>query len=118
MRAQRIKTGYEAGAALAVGGAFVFCCGLAGCQSGPELPMARASALVNGQITIGMSRKAVDVLLGIPHHIEANGTTEFLFYNVPWMMKPGTPGSNPIAIVDGKVAGTGLIYYYKNRAPN
>jgi hypothetical protein len=33
-------------------------------------------------------------------------------------MKAGSAGSNPIAIVDGKVAGTALIYYYKNGGPN
>ena len=77
-----------------------------------------ASALVNGQIHEGMSRAEVVSLLGAPHKIEKSDTTEFLFYNAPWVMKPGTAGSNPIAIVEGKVVGTGLIYYYKNRGPN
>jgi len=31
------------------------------------------------------------------------------------MMKPGSMGFNPIAISDGKVVGTGTVYYYKNR---
>ena len=34
------------------------------------------------------------------------------------IVKMGTAGSNPIAIIDGKVVGTSLIYYYKNRGSN
>ena len=67
--------------------------------------MNQASALVNGTIKVGMSRTDVVAWLGDPHRVETNGTMEFLFYNVPWMMKPGIITSNPIAIVDGKVAG-------------
>jgi hypothetical protein len=65
-----------------------------------------------------MSRADVETWLGTPHEIERSGNIEFLFYRAPWIMKMGTAGSDPIAIVDGKVVGTGLIYYYKNRAQN
>ena len=92
---------------------------LQGCQSGEtQLPMNRASALINGSIRVGMSRADVVSLLGSPHQIETSGNIEFLFYRAPFLMKAGTAGANPIAIVDGKVAGTGLIYYYKSRGPN
>jgi hypothetical protein len=90
-----------------------------GCQSGEkQLPMNRASALVNGSIRVDMSRADVVSLLGAPHQIETSGNIEFLFYSVPFVMNAGSAGSNPIAIVDGKVAGTALIYYYKNGGPN
>jgi hypothetical protein len=88
------------------------------CQEGAgQLPMNQASALVNGTIRVGMGRAEVVSLLGAPHQIEKSGSIEFLFYHAPPLMKAGTTGSNPIAIVEGKVIGTGLIYYYKNRAP-
>ena len=92
---------------------------LPGCESGEsQLPMTQASALVNGTIHLGMSRADVVSQLGPPHQIETSGVIEFLFYRTPPLMKAGTMGSNPIAIADGKVVGTGLIYYYKNRAPH
>ena len=112
MRAQRLKTGFHR-----AGLAFVLLATLAACQSGEkELPMNRASALTNGTIKVGMSRADVVVWLGTPHRIETNGSMEFLFYRSPWMMQWGTNGSNPIAIVDGKVVGTGATFYSNNRA--
>jgi hypothetical protein len=115
MRAQRIKASFcRTGMVLAV-----VLASLSACQSGErELPVNRASALVNGTIHVGMSRADVVAWLGEPYRIETNGSMEFLFYRAPWMMNWGTIGSNPIAIVDGKVAGAGSSFYSNNRAQN
>ena len=92
---------------------------LPGCESGEsQLPMTQASALVNGTIRLGMSSSRRRLPAWTSHQIETSGVIEFLFYRTPPLMKAGTMGSNPIAIADGKVVGTGLIYYYKNRAPH
>ena len=113
MRIQRLKMGLRAGCVLSL------LATLPACQSSEQsLPINRASALVNGTIRVGMSRADVETWLGHPHQTETSGNIEFLFYRSPMIMKIGTSGSNPIAIVDGKVVGTGLIYYYKNRSPN
>jgi hypothetical protein len=113
MRIERIRTGFRAGCVASL------LATLPACQSGEQsLPINRASALVNGTIRVGMSRADVEAWLGRPHQTETSGNIEFLFYRSPMIMKMGTAGSNPIAIVDGKVAGMGLIYYYKNRGPN
>src|SRR5260221_9906876 len=100
MCARRIKSGFRrAGVALALLAA------LPACQGGEEtLPTNRASALVNGTIQVGMSRADVKSWLGPPHRTEKSGSIDFLFYRAPLLMKMGTAGSNPIAIVDGKVA--------------
>jgi len=65
-----------------------------------------------------MSRDAVVTQLGDPHRIETNGKMEFLFYRAPWTMSWGTIGSNPIAVVDGKVVGMGSSFYSEHHASN
>jgi hypothetical protein len=90
---------------------------LTACQSSEKvLPVNVASALVNGSIHTGMSRAAVVAQLGDPHRIETNGKMEFLFYSAHWTMSWGTIGSNPIAVVDGKVVGMGSSFYSEHRA--
>ena len=92
---------------------------LSACQSSEKvLPVSAASALVNGSIQIGMSRADVVAQLGDPHRIETNGKMEFLFYSAPRTMSWGTIGSNPIAVVDGKVVGMGSSFYSEHRAAN
>jgi hypothetical protein len=92
---------------------------LSACQSSEKvLPVSAASALVNGSIHFGMSRAAVVAQLGDPHQIETNGKMGLLFYSAPWTMSWGTIGSNPIAVVDGKVVGMGSSFYLEHRAAN
>ena len=101
---------------------FALMTSLAACsQSGSgrdPLPMSRASALVNGAIRVGMSRADVIDKIGTPHRTETNGSMEFLFYDVIWMMKPTAGSANPIAIQGGKVVGTGASFYNENRGQN
>ena len=96
---------------------FAFLGALSACQSGEKaLPMNQASALVNGEIKIGMKRADVVGRLGEPSRVEKNGATEFLFYRTPWMMNWSIVGSNPIAILDDKVVGMGSAFYSDNHA--
>src|SRR5262245_39201443 len=84
---------------------------LVSCGSIPHASARQASRLVDGSITVGMSRSDVMRKLGQPNDARMVGDTEFLFYQTPWTFALMASQHNPIAIVDGKVAGFGQAYY-------
>lgn len=90
---------------------FALLAALSGCQSGPQMYMPQASALISGRVQVGTDRKTVIEQLGTPQRTEKYDATEFFFYNPPWQMALGAIGRLPIAIADGKVVGIGKSYY-------
>lgn len=80
-------------------------------QSTPYLSSRQASVLVDGSIKVGMSRADVIRRLGQPRGTEVVGEVEFLFYPTSWPFTLMASQHDPVAIVDGKVAGFGRTFY-------
>jgi hypothetical protein len=80
-------------------------------QSTPYLSSRQASVLVDGSIKVGMSRADVIRRLGRPRGTEVVGEVEFLFYPTSWPFTLIASQHDPVAIVDGKVAGFGRTFY-------
>ena len=64
-----------------------------------------------GQIHPGMTRQEVLAALGPPERQEIYGTTEFLIYSADGNTDAAQPNFIPVAIVDGRVTGTGRAFY-------
>ena len=64
-----------------------------------------------GQIHPGMTRQEVLAALGPPERQEIYGTTEFLIYSADGNTDTAQPNFIPVAIVDGRVTGTGRAFY-------
>jgi SmpA / OmlA family len=77
-----------------------------GCTDPAAIPVANLT-----QIHPGMTRQEVLAAMGPPHRQEIYGTTEFLIYSADG--NTDGPQSNliPVAIVDGRVTGTGRAFY-------
>jgi hypothetical protein len=80
-----------------------------GCTDPLANPVANLTQINPGQIHPGMTRQEVLAALGPPQRQEIYGTTEFLIYAAD-----GNTDSAqflPVAIVDGRVTGTGRAFY-------
>jgi hypothetical protein len=77
-----------------------------GCTGPAAIPVANLT-----QIHPGMTRQEVLAAMGPPQRQEIYGTTEFLIYSADGNAE--SPQSNliPVAIVDGRVTGTGRAFY-------
>ncbi len=81
------------------------------CPKRPYLSLREASALIDGSIKVGMNRPEVIRRLGRPKDTQIIGEAEFLFYPTSGVFALMASQHDPIAIVDGKVAGFGQAYY-------
>lgn len=79
---------------------------LQGCTGPAAIPVANPT-----QIHAGMTRQEVLAAMGPPQRQEIYGATEFLIYSADGNAE--SPQSNliPVAIVDGRVTGTGRAFY-------
>jgi hypothetical protein len=102
-RERRVRWGLHIAAILVVA------CSAGGCESLDVLSPQRSAALVN-KIQLGMSRTEVIDQLGQPQKLEAQGTTELLFYRTIWQVAEQAKFRSPIAIRDGVVVGFGSGY--------
>jgi hypothetical protein len=64
-----------------------------------------------GQIHPGMTRQEVLAALGPPGRQEIYGATEFLIYSTDGNTDTAQSNFIPVAIVDGRVTGTGRAFY-------
>jgi hypothetical protein len=77
-----------------------------GCTGPTALPVANLA-----QIHTGMSRQEVLAAMGPPQRQEIYGTTEFLIYSADGSADITQSNVIPVAIVDGRVTGTGRAFY-------
>ena len=94
----------------------VLTCALCGAlQSGCTDPGANSLANLTqihpGQIHPGMTRQEVLAAMGPPQRQEIYGTTEFLIYSADGSTDIAQANFIPVAIVDGRVTGTGRAFY-------
>jgi len=77
-----------------------------GCTSPGNMQNARLDS-----IRAGMTRDQVLEILGPPQRQERHGSTEFLIYSTDGTSPTALLDFTPIAIVDGRVTGTGRSLY-------
>jgi len=77
-----------------------------GCTDPAAIPVANLT-----QIHPGMTRQEVLGALGPPQRQEIYGTTEFLIYSADGKNDTALLNFIPVAIVDGRVTGTGRAFY-------
>jgi hypothetical protein len=93
-------------ARFAVRCAFVGCVVLNGCADATGLQADRLS-----RIAPGMAREQVVAIMGTPLRTEWHGSTEFLIYSADGTSNTALIDFTPIAIVEGRVTGTGRGLY-------
>jgi outer membrane protein assembly factor BamE (lipoprotein component of BamABCDE complex) len=88
-------------------------CGVlqSGCTDPAANPVANLTQINPGQIHPGMTRQEVLAALGPPQRQEIYGTTEFLIYSTDGNTDSAQSNFLPVAIVDGRVTGTGRAFY-------
>ena len=79
---------------------------LNGCTDPAAIPAVNLT-----QIHPGMTRQEVLAALGPPEGQEIYGTTEFLIYSAAGNTDTAQSNFIPVAIVDGRVTGTGRAFY-------
>ena len=79
-------------------------------QGGCAEPAAIQSEKLDA-VRVGMVRQEVLEILGPPQRQEIYGETEFLIYSTDGTSHTALIGFTPIAIVDGRVTGTGRSLY-------
>jgi hypothetical protein len=79
---------------------------LGACINPEESPASKLAS-----VQVGMTREEVVALLGAAQMIEHYGDTEFLFYSGGGASSTALSDYTPIAIVDGRVTGTGREIY-------
>jgi len=77
-----------------------------GCTNPATIPVANLT-----QIHPGMTRQEVLAAMGPPERQEIYGTTEFLIYSADGNTDKAQSNFIPVAIVDGRVTGTGRAFY-------
>jgi hypothetical protein len=90
--------------------------GATACESFDVLGPQRSAALLY-KIRVGMSQAEVIDQLGKPQKEEAQGATQFLFYQTAWQIADQAKQRIPIAIRDGKVVGLGNVYLKNHSNP-
>lgn len=76
-----------------------------------NLPQINPGQIHPGQIHPGLTRQEVLAAMGPPQRQEIYGTTEFLIYSSDGDTDGAQPYFIPVAIVDGRVTGTGRAFY-------
>lgn len=84
---------------------------LNGCADPAAISAANLTQIHPGQIHPGMTRQEVLAALGPPERQEIYGTTEFLIYSADGNTDTAQSNFIPVAIVDGRVTGTGRAFY-------
>jgi hypothetical protein len=90
-----------------------------GCTDPATIPVANLP-----HIHSGMARDEVLAIMGPPQRQETYGATEFLIYSTDGTSNTALLNFTPVAIVDGRVTGTGRVLYdavveaHKGAAPN
>jgi outer membrane protein assembly factor BamE (lipoprotein component of BamABCDE complex) len=79
---------------------------LTGCVNSLEISPTRLES-----VRAGMTRDEVLLLLGLPQRQESYGSTEFLIYSTDGRSTTALLDFTPIAVVDGRVTGTGRELY-------
>ena len=82
-----------------------------GCTDPAANPVANLTQINPSQIHPGMTRQEVLAALGPPQRQEIYGTTEFLIYSADGNTDNAQSNIIPVAIVDGRVTGTGRAFY-------
>jgi hypothetical protein len=82
-----------------------------GCTDPAAIPVANLTQIHPGQIHPGMTRQEVLAAMGPPQRQEIYGATEFLIYSADGNTDPAQSNFIPVAIVDGRVTGTGRAFY-------
>ena len=77
-----------------------------GCTNPATIPVANLP-----YIRAGMTREEALALMGTPQRQETYGSTEFLIYSTDGSSNTALLNFTPIAIVDGRVTGTGRTVY-------
>jgi hypothetical protein len=77
-----------------------------GCTDPMTIPVAGLS-----QIRAGMTRQEVLDIMGPPQRQETYASTEFLIYSSDGASNTALLNFTPVAIVDGRVTGTGRVLY-------